>query len=175
MYKTEKEIISPSGRYKAIISENKNCCSLDVYVRQEDYEHETGCVYGEYWSRKNRTPILVDKGLRAEFIAIQELRNLMGEPDLPLTIDWVRDFSFFKDARFLNPKDVKSFCQYINSESGEKKLEQIEAKTIIDFSGLCLVEEIGCEDDWQMGQMDAEGSICCWGYYGTLKEAIKGL
>ena len=175
MYKTEKEIISPSGRYKAIILENTNCCSLDVYILQEDYEHETGCGYGEYWSRKNRTPILVDKRLKAEFIAIEELRNLMGEPDSLLTIDWVKDFSFCKDARFLNPKDVRVFCQYVDSESGEKKLEQIEVKTIIGFSGLYLVEEIGCEDDWQMGQVDTEGNICCWGYYGTLIEAIKGL
>lgn len=175
MSRIEKEIISPSGRYKAIISDNTNCCSLDVYILQEDYDYETGYVYGEYWSRKNKNPIMVDKGLKAEFIAIQKLRILMGEPDLPLTIKWVRDFSFCNDVRFLNPEDVKVFCQCVDSESEEKKFEQIEVKTIIDFSGLCLVEEIGCEDDWQMGQMDTEGSIFCWGYYGTLKEAIKGL
>lgn len=56
-----------------------------------------------------------------------------------------------------------------------QKVIPIEAKTIIDFSGLCLVEEVGCEDQWQMGQIDENGSIYCWGSYGNIKEAIKGL
>lgn len=175
MNRPKKEIISPSGRYKAILSEKANCCSLDVYILNEDQEPETGWLYGEYWSRKNKKSILANKGLSAEVLAIEELRNLMGEPKSPLTIEWVKDFSFCKNVRFLNPNDVHVFCDCIDNEGQEKKLELIKAKTIIDFEGLCLVEEIGNEDDWLMGQIDTEESVICWGRYGTLKEAIKGL
>ncbi|MFD9822353.1 hypothetical protein [Streptomyces violascens] len=39
--------------------------------------------------------------------------------------------------------------------------------------GLCLVR---VDDDWYMGQLEADGSIVCWASYGTgLGEAIRGL
>ena len=170
-----QEIISPSGNYKATIFERPNYYNLEIYILSEDFEPETGVIYGEYWSRQNTASIIIEKGYHAGEFAIHELRSLMGEPDSQLSIEWIRDFSFCKDAKFLNPKDINVFSEWINAESNEKNLTPIEAKTIIDFAGLCLVEEIGCNDEWQMGQIDDNGRICCWGEYGKLKNAIEAL
>lgn len=67
--------------------------------------------------------------------------------------------------------EVNVFCSDLNGEDAAP----IEANIIIDFLGLCLVEEVGYEGEWQMGQMDDNGSIYCWGSYGNIKEAIMGL
>lgn len=170
MDQNEKAIISPSGQYKAIVLEKPNCYKLDLYILSQDLDPETGTIYGEYWSRQTKHPILIDKSTSPEGVAIQELRALMGEPDSPLSIEWIRDFSFCQDAKFLVPGEVNVFCN-VNGQSAVA----IEAKTIINFSGVCLVEEVGCEGQWQMGQIDENGSIYCWGSYGTIKEAIIGL
>jgi len=175
MSETVKEIISPSGKYKATILDKTNCYSLNVYTLSEDFEPETGIGYGQYWSRKNTTPICIDKELNAIYFAIQELGVIIGEPDSPLSIEWIRDFSFCKEAKFINSIDIEVFGEWIDSESNERKLDKIEAKTIIDFTGICLVEEVCCDDEWQMGQINENGSIICWGNYGTLKDAIRGL
>lgn len=172
MDQIERQMISPSGKYKATILENSNFYKLELFVMAEDFDPETGAIYGEYWSRQNANPILIDKNTSPEYFAIQELRVLMGEPDSPLAIEWIRDFSFCKDAKFLIPSEINVF--YNSNANGENAVP-IEAKTIIDFSGLCLVEEIGYEGEWQMGQMDGNGSIYCWGSYGSIKEAIIGL
>jgi len=170
-----RELISPSGKYKAIITEKQDRYELDVFTLAEDFEPEMGVVYGEYWSRKNTTPIFIDKGFRAEHIAIQELRGLMSEPQKPLTIEWIRDFSFCKDATFIVPQGISIFDEYLDTTTNEKRVSQIEAKTIINFAGLFLVEEVENENEWLMGQMDSQGSIRCWGYYVSIKEAIIGL
>jgi len=170
MDEIKRQIISPSGKYKATVLEKPNYYRLELYIRSEDIDPETGATYGEYWSRKNSNPILIDKIISPEYFAIQELRVLMGEPDSPLSIEWIRDFSFCKDAKFLSPDETCVFCECINSDA-----IPINAKTIIDFSELCLIEELGCKDEWQMGQIDNNGNIYCWGSYGTIKEAITGL
>lgn len=175
MDQNEKAIISPSGQYKAIVLEKPNCYKLDLYILSQDLDSENGTIYGEYWSRQTKHPILIDKNKSPEGFAIQELRALMGEPDLPLSIEWIRDFSFCQDAKFLAPGEVNVFCNCHNSNGNGEDAIPIEAKTIIDFSGLCLVEEVGCEGQWQMGQIDENGSIYCWGSYGSIKEAINGL
>mgnify|MGYP000182782840 CR=1 FL=1 len=172
MEKNAQEITSPSGKYKAIILEKQNYYHIDVFVLSKDDDPNTHI--DEYWSKKNRTPILVDKGYCAKHFAMQELRVLLGEPDLPLSIDWVKDFSFCEVAEFLNPSDVHVFCECVKSENGQKEIVAIEAKTVINFEGLCLVEEAGYEDNWLMGQMN-KGKIICWGNYGTLKDALKSL
>lgn len=169
-----REIISPSGKYKARIMEKQDRYDLDVFVLSEDFEPETGVVYGEYWSRKNTTPIFIDKGFRPDHIAIQELRGLMSEPQHPISIEWIRDFSFCKDATFVDPQGISIFDEYLDT-TNEKRVSQIETKTIINFAGLFLVEEVGNENEWLMGQMDSQGSIRCWGTYGSIKEAIIGL
>lgn len=141
MNETEREIISPSGQYKATVLEKPNSYKLELYVLSEDFDSETGAMYGEYWSRKNEKPILIDKSTSPEYIAIQEMRVLMGEPESPLSIEWIRNFSFCKDAKFLLPSEVNVFCNCLNSNASGENAVPIEAKTIIDFSGLCLVEE----------------------------------
>lgn len=171
----EKAIISPSGQYKAIVAEKENSYKLELYVLSQDLDPETGTIYGEYWSRQTKHPILIDKNTSPEGVAIQELRALMDEPHSSLSIEWIRDFSFCHDAKFLVPGEVNVFCNCHNSIGNGQKVIPIEAKTIIDFSGLCLVEEVGCEDQWQMGQIDENGSIYCWGSYGNIREEIKGL
>lgn len=51
----------------------------------------------------------------------------------------------------------------------------LPAEIIIGFHDLCLVR--GHEDDdWYMGQLEADGSVICWASYGTdLSEAIRSL
>ena len=170
-----KEIISPSGKYKAIVSDKKDCFSLDVFYLTEDINSDDGESYGFYWSRKNNNPIFVEKGFYVEAFAIEELRNLMSEPDSPLSIDWIKDFSFCKESCFLDPNKINVYSDSSDVEKQKENKIPIAVKTIINFNGLYLVEEIGCEDDWLMGERNEEGEIFCWGYYGTLKQAIKGL
>ena len=62
---------------------------------EKDFESENG-----HWTRINTKPILVDKKFAPEFFAIEEIRALIGAPDLPLSIEWVRDYSFVEIARF---------------------------------------------------------------------------
>ena len=170
-----KEIVSPSGKYKALILEKSNCYEIELYVLSTDYDPETDTTYGEYWSRKNSAPIFIDENMKAEHFAINELRILMGESDAPLSIEWVRDYSFCKDANFIDPKDTRVFSECFDSDHEKRIYDEVDVKTIIDFAGLYLVKEVGCEDDWQMGQKDKDGNIICWGYYGRLTDAIKGL
>jgi hypothetical protein len=45
--------------------------------------------------------------------------------------------------------------------------------TIIQFRGLCLVN---IEGEWYMGTLQPDGSIACWGSYGSdLQEALRSL
>jgi hypothetical protein len=169
MENIKREIISPSGKYKATITESDKYYKVDIYTLSEDYDFENGVSYGIYWSRKNDNVILIDKKVNAVEYAIQEIRVLLGEPDSPLSVEWVRDFSFCTDAEFLNPNDIKVYMQ---PDSG---VSQMEAKTIINFSGSCLVEPIDCENNWLMGKIKDNKEINCWAYCGTLKEAIRGL
>lgn len=168
-------IVSPSGKYKATIIEKPDSYTIDIYELLEDYDHQNDVLVNDFWLRKSPTPLLVGKDFHAKAFAIDELRKLMNEPALPLSIDWVKDFSFCEDAIFINPYDVEVFSECIDNENHETKPDKIEAKTIISIMGLCLVEEVGCEDEWQMGQIDDSGHIICWANYGTLKEAIMGL
>ncbi|MCX7746210.1 MAG: hypothetical protein N2645_04870 [Clostridia bacterium] len=175
MFDKVSEIFSPSGKYKAVIKEKVEGYYIDVFTLMEDIDFESGQSYGEYWSRRNDRVIVYSKEFKAEFVALEEIRNIMGEPDSPLTIEWVRDFSFCSDAKFLNPRLVKVFYDSSDSSKQESFMQTIEARTIIDFSGLCLIEEIDNEDNWLMGQIEEDGNIYCWGYYGSLKQAIRGL
>jgi hypothetical protein len=51
----------------------------------------------------------------------------------------------------------------------------LPAALILSFGELCLVRSVGAPD-WYMGLLDRDGSITCWGSYGTeLGEAIDGL
>lgn len=49
----------------------------------------------------------------------------------------------------------------------------IEPDVILAFHSLCLAR---ADNDWYMGELDADGSLVCWGSYGPdLGEAIRGL
>jgi hypothetical protein len=57
----------------------------------------------------------------------------------------------------------------------EHGAQSLKAEWILSFGGLCLVRSIEAPD-WYMGLLDRDGSITCWGSYGTeLGEAIDGL
>ena len=60
-------------------------------------------------------------------------------------------------------------------QEGEN-LRELRPRCIISFAGLCLVNPAD-DNGWYMGQLDrADGSITCWGSYGTdLAEAIASL
>jgi hypothetical protein len=49
----------------------------------------------------------------------------------------------------------------------------LQPEIIISFHELCLVS---AGDEWFMGSPDSDGSVICWGSYGSdLEEAIRGL
>jgi hypothetical protein len=170
-----KELVSPSGKYKAVIKERDDCNNIDVFVLSEDYDPTNDCSYGLYWSQRNTTSIFVDKNKSAVHFAIEELRMLIGEPKKPISIDWIRDYSFNKDAVFIDPKEVNVFYEFVDPVSKEQKSEKIEIRYVIKISDYFLVEEVGDEDNWQVGNADSTGDIHCWTYYGTLKDAIRAL
>ena len=87
------------------------------------------------------------------------------------SIEWIRDFSHCKNASFIDTSEVTVFYNNTGSTS-----EKIIAKSIISFDGLCLVSEINGEDNWLMGQINDDGKIIdCWGYCGSLPDAINSL
>ncbi|GGV50443.1 hypothetical protein GCM10010495_80160 [Kitasatospora herbaricolor] len=59
--------------------------------------------------------------------------------------------------------------------AGQVNNVPLQPEIILGFHDLCLVRAEG-DDDWHMGQLDAEGSVICWASYGSdLGEAIQGL
>ncbi|ROQ94547.1 hypothetical protein EDE04_0977 [Streptomyces sp. 2132.2] len=51
--------------------------------------------------------------------------------------------------------------------------ETLRPDVLLAFHELCLVRDGG---EWFMGQLDDDGSVICWGSYGSeLAEAIRGL
>jgi hypothetical protein len=53
--------------------------------------------------------------------------------------------------------------------------EPLNPRTIIEVGGLFLVETVDEPDDWYMGQRAKDGIIECWGRYGDLETALRGL
>jgi hypothetical protein len=164
------ELIAPSGQYKAIITKTRDGFQFDVYLRSGSDGDVKSCE----WLKQNDKTIFIDKSLKAEYFAIEAIRSLLGEPATPLTIDWVRDFSFCETADFLNPQEIKVFYKSPDSDQPGHK-SPVEAETVIVFGGQYLVKEVGKADDWLIGDKDREGNINCWCYFGTLTEAIRGL
>ena len=52
---------------------------------------------------------------------------------------------------------------------------QLQPRTIIEVGGLFLVETVAEPDNWYMGQSRHDGVIECWGAYGALEAALRGL
>ena len=163
-----QELISPSGKFKAVIHENQDSFSIDLFILSDN--SETGS--SDKWLRKNITSILCDKIYYPRAVAINELRKIMSDPDTPLSIEWVRDFSFCENARFVSPDSIDVYSTWGDSCKEE---DSIKVKTIIDFSGLCIIEEVGYENVWQMGEINDKGAIHCFNEYGNIKDALKSL
>lgn len=164
------ELYTKSKQYKAIISLRNSLFFIDYYFLSADYVEELNESFGSYWSRINKEVIIVDTIWKAGEIAIRELRIASGEKLIiqpePTTIEWIRDFSGCPSASFISPEETAAYF-----DDGEK----IKAQIIISFDGLCLIKEIGCNDNWIMGDIHSDGNIHCWAYYGALPEAILAL
>jgi hypothetical protein len=90
--------------------------------------------------------------------------------DLPegWTLQRIRDLGV-REVRLLDPEG-----RYVVEDCIDDYV-QLDPTVIIDCGGLCLVHD---RDDghWHMGQEDDDGTIVCWGGYGTdLGDAIAGL
>lgn len=53
--------------------------------------------------------------------------------------------------------------------------EPIQPRTIIEVGGFYLVEAVNEPDDWYMGERGSHGVIVCWGKYGDIETALRGL
>lgn len=82
-------------------------------------------------------------------------------------LDRVRSESGNANSRLLETSD-----RHVVLATGNDYVD-LNPTVIIDFSNLCLVA-VG--PDWYMGSLEPDGSIICWGSYGTdLGEAIKAM
>ncbi|MFB6535818.1 hypothetical protein ACFCY8_26725 [Streptomyces noursei] len=90
--------------------------------------------------------------------------------DLPdgWTIERVRSVSGDAEAVLLSLERLVVVEQY-----GLADYDVLQPDVILSFHDLCLAY---ADDDWFMGQLDADGSVICWASYGPdLAEAIRGL
>ncbi len=83
-------------------------------------------------------------------------------------LDRVRAESGNPGAEVLDPEG-----RLVVLDTGAADYEPIMPRTIIRFSGVCLVLD---DTDWHMGSLEEDGSIICWGSYGAdLGAAIAAL
>lgn len=173
MNKACKEFISPDGEYKSVITEESNSFHIDVYILGIEFDPDANEIY-PCWEKINHLPIIVEKEYTPGFYPIEELKSHLGDQDFTLKIDLLRDFPLYREVSFLNPKEVNVYSEVSNAETQEVQSYRMDANKIIYICGLCLVEEINDEGNWQMGQMDKDGNISCWSACSTFKEAIRG-
>ncbi len=83
-------------------------------------------------------------------------------------LDRVRAESGDSAAEVLDPEG-----RLVVLDTGAADYEVMNPRTIIRFSGVCLVLD---GTDWYMGSLEEEGPIICWGSYGAdLGGAIAAL
>ena len=91
--------------------------------------------------------------------------------------DWdiarIRSESGDENANFLDGP-VRAAI-YIRQDEGRPVYEPLRVKRALAVGGLVLIETEDKPDDWYMGQKAEDGTIQCWGSYGTLPDAIRGL
>jgi hypothetical protein len=85
----------------------------------------------------------------------------------------IRTESGDKNAHFIDGPVQAS--TYSRQEEGRPVYEPLRVKRVLAVGGLFLIEAEGESDDWYMGQKAKDGTIQCWGSYGTLRDAIQGL
>ena len=61
------------------------------------------------------------------------------------------------------------------SSGRSRGAEPLDPRTIIEVGGLLLVETQDEPDDWYMGDRAKDGVIECWGRYGDIESALRGL
>ncbi|MCE4948939.1 hypothetical protein LVX13_38505 [Streptomyces albulus] len=84
------------------------------------------------------------------------------------TIGRVRSVSGDAEAVLLSFERLVVVEQY-----GAADYDVLQPDVILAFHDLRLAR---ADDDWFMGQLDADGSVVCWASYGPdLAEAIRGL
>ncbi|MFI0355974.1 hypothetical protein [Actinomadura sp. 9N407] len=95
----------------------------------------------------------------------------------PLPVDWtierVRAVSGDDSATALPTERLVLVEERIGGQPAYEPVRPELVETILQFHGLCLV---GIEGEWYMGDLQPDGSIACWGSYGTdLQAAIRSL
>ncbi|MFD4741484.1 hypothetical protein ACFWNR_09140 [Streptomyces virginiae] len=90
--------------------------------------------------------------------------------DLPdgWTIERVRSVSGDAEAELLSLERL-----VVVEQVGFADYDVLQPDVILSFHGLCLAR---ADDEWFMGELEADGSLICWASYGSdLAEAIRGL
>jgi hypothetical protein len=91
----------------------------------------------------------------------------IGLPD-GWTIERVRSVSRDSEAAVLSPDR-----HVVVEDHGGAGHTPIRPEIVLSFHELCLVR---ADDEWYMGQLDADGSVVCWASYGcALEEALRAL
>lgn len=164
------EKISPSGNYKTKIIDKNGRLSVEVYEKREDYDYDNDTSYGEYWSRITERPIFVDSIERANIMALEHIRNSLGEPSNDLDIDWIMDYLNSNSVEFLDGSLYDVFVE--NHNNDEIDLDKIMVNEIIciDNDYVLISEEDGC---YLVGQKVNDSKIVCWYYVDNLKAGLK--
>jgi hypothetical protein len=86
----------------------------------------------------------------------------------------IRSESGDENAHFLHGQVQASI--YTRQEDGRSVYEPLRVGRALAVGGLFLIEAEDEPDNWYIGQMAKDdGSIECWGQYGALSDAIRGL
>ncbi|MFE3458197.1 hypothetical protein ACFXKD_11675 [Nocardiopsis aegyptia] len=84
------------------------------------------------------------------------------------TIERVRAHSGVADAHLLSTDRL-----VVLDDLDQRDYTTLRPGALIAFGRLCLVWD---GDEWLMGDLDEDGSVICWGSYGSdLAEAIRNL
>jgi hypothetical protein len=86
----------------------------------------------------------------------------------PMSIDDIRELSRDATAEWVEPP--KKAVQV-----GPSAPKELRAARMLSVSGMYLVETVDEPGTWWMGQESDEGVVRCWGHYGPLRNAIRGL
>ncbi|MFE1949838.1 hypothetical protein ACFW9D_05150 [Streptomyces sp. NPDC059524] len=85
------------------------------------------------------------------------------------TLDEIREISGDRKAEPLTTDRVVTWLD--RPEGNEQRLRP---QIVLGFQGLCLVKPVD-DEDWYMGHLEDDGSVCCWSAYSDLYEALRGL
>ncbi|GAA3889402.1 hypothetical protein ACWDR2_31025 [Streptomyces sp. NPDC003631] len=99
--------------------------------------------------------------------------QVMTTPQLPpgWTIRRIREVSGDSEAQALS---INRTVKYVRHPAAGMEDELLHPEFILGFGDLCLVKAVS-EEDWLMGSLYPDGSVDCWGNYGALAQALRGL